>query len=387
MAQKVTLYKIFVASPSDVRDERNLLEEIIDEINLSTLSRNNIRVELIKWETHVNPDISDYPQKVINEDIDNDYDIFLGIIWSRFGSPTRDYNSGSEEEFYNAYNRYQKDPTSIKIMIYFNQSPIPIEMIDTISIDRIRKFKSDLSSKGILYWEYTTIEEFQRLLRIQLSRQILDLVQNPKPTTPIVELKEESIIVSDEEYGLLDYTEFGEEDFSTVQDILLRMTSAIEWMGKKFTEKTEEINLQNKLNPQLSTKARKYLIDSSANDMETFVKRLKGEIPLFAETYRSGIDNFSAGLKISMNLKSDTVEDITSVIDSLRFAVNAMTESRDVCISFRDTFVLFPSFTKTFNQAKRLAAQTLDDLIKEIDIAINLTEALTSEFNEYLKKF
>ena len=41
MAQKVTLYKIFVASPSDVREERNSLEEIIDEINLSTISRNN----------------------------------------------------------------------------------------------------------------------------------------------------------------------------------------------------------------------------------------------------------------------------------------------------------------------------------------------------------
>jgi len=324
---------------------------------------------------------------VINDDINNDYDIFLGILWGKFGTPTKDYNSGTEEEFYNAYNKYLKDPTSIKIMIYFNQSPIPIDKIDTVSIDLIRKLRSDLDGKGILFWDYTTIEEFQRLLRIQLSRQILDLAQNLKPTSSIAKHKEESLVISEDEFGLLDYIEFGEEYFLTVQEILLRMTAAIGWMGKKFTEKTEEINLQNKLNPQPSTKARKYLIDSSANDMETFVKRLKVEIPLFAETYRSGIDNFSAGLKISIDLKADTVEDIIGVIDSLGIAIKAMTESRDECISFRDTFIRFPSMTKAFNQAKRLAALTLDDLIKEFDIAINLTEALTSEFNEYLKKY
>jgi hypothetical protein len=387
MAQKVTLYKIFVASPSDVREERNSLEEIIEEINLSMLSSNNIRVELVRWETHANPDIAEYPQKVINDDIPYDYDIFLGILWGKFGTPTKDYNSGTEEEFYNAYERYKKDPTSIKIMIYFNQSPIPIDKIDTVSIDLIRKLRSDLDGKGILFWDYTTIEEFQRLLRIQLSRQINDLHQNLQPTSKIIKSKEEVIETSEDEFGLLDFIEFGEEYFATVQEILLRMTAAIEWIGKKFTEKTEEINLQNKLNPQLSTKARKYLIDSSANDMETFVKRLKVEIPLFAETYRNGIDNFSAGLKISMDIKADPVEDIVGAINSLGIAITAMTGSRDQCISFRDIFTHFPSMTKTFNQSRRLAAQTLDDLIKEFDIAINLTEALTSEFNEYLKKY
>ena len=210
MTQKVTLYRIFVASPSDVKDERETLEEIINELNLSALTRINIRVELLKWETHVNPGIGDYPQQVINEDIGKNYDIFLGILWSKFGTPTNDFNSGTEEEFYTAYGLHQKNPETIKIMIYFKTAAVPFDKIDTNSIDSIRRFKDDLKKKNVLFWEYTTIEELQSLLRIQLSRQILEL--NDKSTNKTQNDKSPVIVEpTEDEFGVLDYLGFWEE--------------------------------------------------------------------------------------------------------------------------------------------------------------------------------
>jgi hypothetical protein len=105
MAKTITLYKIFLASPSDLYDERNLAEEVVEELNLSAFNNSNIKIELVKWETHANPDIGEYPQQVINKDIGSDYDIFIGLLWSKFGKPTENYSSGTEEEFYNAYSR------------------------------------------------------------------------------------------------------------------------------------------------------------------------------------------------------------------------------------------------------------------------------------------
>lgn len=172
MAKTITLYKVFLASPSDLHDERNLVEEVVEELNLSTFNNSDIKIELVRWETHVNPDIGKYPQQVINKDIGNDYDIFIGLLWSKFGKPTENYSSGTEEEFYNAYTRHKSHPSSVKIMFYFKQTPISFEKIDTNGINLIRKFKSGLGEKGILYWEYTSTDEFQKLIRIQLTRKI-----------------------------------------------------------------------------------------------------------------------------------------------------------------------------------------------------------------------
>lgn len=83
MAQTITLYKLFVASPSDLNDERGLIEDIVDELNLSAFNNSDIKLGLIKWETHVNPGVGDYSQQVINSDIP-DYDIFIGLLWSKF---------------------------------------------------------------------------------------------------------------------------------------------------------------------------------------------------------------------------------------------------------------------------------------------------------------
>jgi hypothetical protein len=271
-------------------------------------------------------------------------------------------------------------------MIYFKTAAVPFDKIDTNSIDSIRRFKDDLKKKNVLFWEYTTIEELQSLLRIQLSRQILEL--NDKSTNKTQNDKSPVIVEpTEDEFGVLDYLGFGEECFLTVQEILGRITTAMNWMSKRFIEKTQEIQIQSKINPQISTSLKKHLIDSTANDMEIFVKRVEVEIPLFADTFKKGIENFSSGLKISMELKADKKEDIIGAIDSFEEAKTAMIGAKTAFCTFRDTIINFPNITQTFNRAKRLAYSALDKIIKEYDIAINLTDALLSEFKEYQNKY
>jgi len=385
MAKTITLYKIFVASPSDLNDERSLIEEIVDELNLSTFNNSDIKIELKKWETHANPDIGKYPQQVIIKDINYDYDIFIGLLWSKFGTPTEKFGSGTEEEFYSAYSLHQKSPSSVKIMFYFKQAAIPMDKIDTDSINSIRKFKSELSDKGVLYWDYNTIEEFQKLLRIQLTRKIQEIRQSElKPSTTV---DTEDVTPEDEELGLLDYMEQGEESFDDIKEILLRMTDAIEWIGKRFTERTDEINKQTAINPEMGNKAKRRLINAAADDMHSFNTRLETEIPLFSEIYRKGIDSFSNAIKISIDFQADEEDDIDSTIESIGSFVDSIMESSQVCVEFRNSMVEFPRMTKEFNAAKRLSSNILTDLINEFDIAVNLAKALQKEFEDYKSKY
>lgn len=385
MTQTITLYKVFVASPSDVNEERGILDEIINELNLTLPKKNNIRLELLKWETHANPDIGESPQQIINEDIGNDYDIFIGILWSKFGTPTPNYLSGTQEEFFRALQMYKDKPGLIKIMFYFKKADIPYDMIDTKSIDSIRSFKEDLKSKKILYWEYKSIDEFQSLIRIQLTRQILELDSFANINSKSKSTSENEQIEG--ELGLLDYLEAGEESFSMIKEILGRVNNAMEWISERFIRNTEEINLQNRINPLVSTSMKKHLADSVARDLDTFIKRVQVEIPLFAETFKSGIDSFFSVLKISMEYKADKKEDIEEAMKSFIEAKDATINAKDAYCSARDSMLSFPNISKTINKSKKIAASTLDNMIKEFETAINLIEALQSEFEEYLKMY
>src|SRR5690625_4722369 len=102
MPTKITQYKIFLATPSDVQEEREKIKRVIEELNLTFGKRNGLRLELVKWETHSIPGIAqNNPQELINPLVDS-CDIFVGILWKKFGSPTDKAESGTEEEFHRA---------------------------------------------------------------------------------------------------------------------------------------------------------------------------------------------------------------------------------------------------------------------------------------------
>ena len=116
MPRTVITYKVFLASPGDVKEERGIVKKVIETYN-QIHSSDNIRLELLCWEDSTHPSFGDYPQDVVNSQIGDDYDVFIGILWSRFGTPTLEYKSGTEEEFYRAYERYNNGD-DVELMVY-----------------------------------------------------------------------------------------------------------------------------------------------------------------------------------------------------------------------------------------------------------------------------
>ncbi len=124
MTRQETVLSVFVASPSDVEEERTHLEDTIREPNTTWSRELGLRLELIRWETHAYPEFAVDAQAVINSQIPDDYDIFIGIMWYRFGTATG--RSGTEEEFDRAKTRFDADSNSVQLMIYFKDTPAPI---------------------------------------------------------------------------------------------------------------------------------------------------------------------------------------------------------------------------------------------------------------------
>src|SRR5215469_6529800 len=115
--------RIVVASPNDVIKEREALaNSIIDRVNRNTAERLGLILKLGRWETDTYPCLHiDGPQGLVDSILKiEDCDILIGIFWKRFGTPTPDGKTGTEHEFYKAYDAWKKNKRP-QVMLYFNQ--------------------------------------------------------------------------------------------------------------------------------------------------------------------------------------------------------------------------------------------------------------------------
>ncbi|GAQ13467.1 hypothetical protein MODO_1122 [Myroides odoratimimus] len=166
----VKIYKAFIASPSDTNSEREICDKIFEEINAGLGNIFNFRIESLKWEKDVRPTIKDTDgQTEIFNQIGDDFEIFIGIMNKKFGSPTPRAGSGTEEEFNAAFNRYQIKQ-DIEVIFYFNDEP-PISMSDLnlTELGKIAEFKKKIQPIGI-YGIYNGVSDFEEKLRKNLSK-------------------------------------------------------------------------------------------------------------------------------------------------------------------------------------------------------------------------
>jgi len=92
MSSEVRVFDVFVASPSDVTEERGVLEEVLIELNQIWKKTSGLRLDLIRWETHTRPGFGDDAQDVINQEIPDNP--FKPNKWKRFFERDID-NAGS----------------------------------------------------------------------------------------------------------------------------------------------------------------------------------------------------------------------------------------------------------------------------------------------------
>lgn len=162
--------RVFVASPSDVKTERQLTASVIDELNLNIAPDKGCYFELLGWEM-CRPSMGEDPQDVINRQLPS-YDVFIGILWHRFGTPTKRAGSGTEEEFHIAYKRWQKEGKP-EILFYFsNASYSPQTANDLRQWQKVLAFKYKVQRKGLIC-EYGAPNEFEYLVRNHLTQMLL----------------------------------------------------------------------------------------------------------------------------------------------------------------------------------------------------------------------
>ena len=176
-ASSVRLIRVFVASPSDVADERNALQPIIASINQSTGRRLGGVFELVKWETDTYPGVSvGGAQAVINPQVDVEKcELVIGIFWRRFGTPNALAESGTVYEIERACaSALQRGKPHV--MVYFCERPSnPRSVEEADQLRKVLEFRDRLKDVG-LFSSYENVQQFTNLVRQHLSNFLQDYI-------------------------------------------------------------------------------------------------------------------------------------------------------------------------------------------------------------------
>jgi len=389
MARMISELRVFVASPDDVKEERGLLEEIISKLNITWGNTRGLRLDLVRWETHCWPGVSTDVQANINEQINDNYDIFIGIMWKEFGTATPRAGSGTAEEFQRAYERYKQDPNALRVMFYFKEAP-PASMseINPEQWASVNEFRKHLGERGVIYWEFKDSREFESLIQMHLSRQVQEwggswgtenrsLTKNESipETSPNESITCDDITEIDNEDGFLDLVELGTESFNETKEIAEHIAEAINELGVKINIRSKEMD-GAKMPTGVDVRMARRIGDRVADDMEAFVARMNTEIPLFTKSLSTGINAISRAAVLYADFEGSSEGELISAREGAQSLKTSLVESMAGVTSFRNITDATPRLTTKFNRAKRHLVAVLDSLIIEMQSATNLTSEM-----------
>jgi hypothetical protein len=178
--KKVRIVRLLLSSPGDVSAEREAYQNAVYRFNQSAVKNQGLFINVIRWE-EMAPQIGPGAQNIINSQIGS-FELFSGIMWNRFGTPTDVAASGTEEEFTGALDLWRKNRKPW-ITFYFCDRPTSFanqEQLEQKS--RVLKFKEKLNNLGIVrhFEEVGELENigFKDLVNISNTRSFKELLKN-----------------------------------------------------------------------------------------------------------------------------------------------------------------------------------------------------------------
>ena len=169
--QQITL---FVSGTSETDSEKAALRRIVEDLNRRLEKTHAVTLRVIGWPDDFRPGVNLDPQAEINRQVGSGFDIYVGILGTRFGTPTPRAGSGTEEEFEDAIARFRTDSRKMRVLVYFKKSTEDPFSIDIGQLEKVRKFRDQLSPRGVVYKDFKDTTEFIALIQNHIYDLIVD---------------------------------------------------------------------------------------------------------------------------------------------------------------------------------------------------------------------
>ncbi len=178
MSEKLTGYRIFIATPGGLQEQRKAFRKVISDYNECEAIHRVAHFIPVGWEITLGG--IGRPQSLINEDI-RKCDFFVLMLWDRWGSPpdasgTGRFTSGTEEEYHIALECMRDQNRPMRQIVVFFKSVDPRQLTDPgDQLKKVLTFKQTLESEhSLLFHTFDQTEEFENWLRRYLGQWLRD---------------------------------------------------------------------------------------------------------------------------------------------------------------------------------------------------------------------
>lgn len=157
------LVRGFIASPSDLPEERNRAVKAVTEWNAINSFDREMMVEAVRVETHAESQLGQHPQKIINSTLLGRCDFLMAIFGSKLGTATDTDISGTVEEIKEIAKRIGGE----MVKVFVSEKDLPHDH-DRKQLAELDKYKKELR-RTALYVPFASADEFEKKFTDQLS--------------------------------------------------------------------------------------------------------------------------------------------------------------------------------------------------------------------------
>lgn len=371
MPRESLIVQIFVASPSDVAEERTTVDSVVAELNRTWMTSLGVSFEIVKWETNVRPGFSDDAQAVINAQIPADYDVFIGIFWTRIGSPTSRAESGSVEEFERAYSRFKRSGNGTpEIMLYFKDAPIAPSKLDGDQVKAVAEFRARCSALGGLVSGFEDAAGFEASLRAHLSSvgQKFSIGRRTEPASTAAAADASGTEVGlsvaplqDDDFGILDYLDVYTTRMSDMSLAATTIGEATRKLGEQVSQRSSEITAAGKD----IFKAKK-IFKLTAGDMHSFADTTNAQVVLLSAARKEAFDALSNALALAPDFPADLVH-LYPLRESLSQTISTIEGMKGQMTGMQTAALSLPRVNQDLNRGKRAVSDGVQKLLTELD--------------------
>lgn len=185
MPKNMTVYDLLISCPSDVNKYVQVIEKIISDFNSMYGEINNSLIVAKHWKKNSYAESGGKPQDLLNKQIVLDSDVAVALFWTKFGTPTEKFTSGTEEEIELLLEQNKQ------VFMYFLDAPTIPSEIDQEQYEKVKNFQKKYADRGI----YSVIheeDEFKKKFTNDLARYFMPIIMGVD-----IENKHSNLLIDD----------------------------------------------------------------------------------------------------------------------------------------------------------------------------------------------
>lgn len=239
MEKNFTHYYFLISCPGDVQDDVKTIIDVFANVNKNIGEPNRIHLVTLFWKYDAIPAAGNSAQEIINQQLLKKADGVIALFWTRFGTPTDKYGSGTEEEIVRAING-KKD-----VLLYYSNKSIGPNKMDDEQYQKVVNFKNRFHG---LFAQYRSKTELKEKLTNALTSLVFKYAKEQTSDTHNVISKEEI-----DQYSLAEFFDLGwylsrakfevpdEDELSSIRKIqFASRVSMLLSLGEKLSLLTKE---------------------------------------------------------------------------------------------------------------------------------------------------